>query len=176
MYSPRNFPFSKEHHVWFIFILHSRFSLVVLPTGMVLSNSLQSHHLRTCQLWASLHDRWSSEVCSTPDVRFYLFLYVFTINFWQVAQPHFRGNCLHGTCQCSPVSAVCTCSVSLKCHLSLWTPNQTPRHLLVTVEASTGGGPVKDRNMDCSWIWVKVDKCFSLSFSHFIDVEFCPHP
>lgn len=35
---------------------------------------------------------------------------------------------------------------------SLWAPNQIPRHLLVTVEAGTGGGPGKDTNMDCSRI------------------------
>lgn len=113
---------------------------------------------------------------SIPDVRFYLFLYIFTINIWQVAQHHSRGNWCHGTCQCSLISAVWACIMSLKYHLSLWIPNHIPRNLLVAVETGTGGGPGKDTNMNYSWIWVKVDKCFPLSSYYFISVGFCPHP
>lgn len=88
VFSSRSFPFRKEHHVWFILPLHRRFSLVLFPQEWC-SVILSSPIINNMPLSALLHR--AQQVTSTPDKRFYLVLYIFIINFWQVAQYSSEG-------------------------------------------------------------------------------------
>lgn len=112
--SPRNFPFREEHNVWFIFSLHTEFSLVLLPTGMVLSNSLQSYRSTTCQLSALLHGRLNSVSTWYKDLSIHIFhssLIFVSALLW--GRGLYRSNPLRLR------STMCTCNMNLEYHASL---------------------------------------------------------